>query len=124
MNAAQSAANEGEKSSVGDKYETSRSMALIDRDIHARQLESAQKELTFIQHTDITLLHQQIETGAFAKTSEGDYFFLIGLGPVEHEGKKIYFLSMASPLGKIMNGKRAGEICEFNGKRIGIVDVM
>ena len=36
MNAAQESANGESKSSAGDKYETSRAMGHLDRDMHAR----------------------------------------------------------------------------------------
>jgi hypothetical protein len=123
MNAAQTAANEEDKSTVGDKHETSRAMAMIDRDIHARQLEAAQKELSFIQNIDVRLLHQKIETGSFAETNSGKYFFLSGLGPVEFKGEKIYFVSIASPVGKIMSNRVAGDECEFNRNKIMIKNI-
>jgi hypothetical protein len=123
MNEAQQAANSEDKSSVGDKYETARAMALIDRDIHARQLESAQKDHSFIQHVDPTLLHKSIEVGACAQTDHGNYFFLTGLGPIEIGKEKIFFLSISSPVGKHMTGKIAGDRVYFNGKEITIKNV-
>ena len=38
MQNAQAAANEEEKSSAGDKYETGRAMNHLEKDMHARQL--------------------------------------------------------------------------------------
>lgn len=118
MSEAQLAANEEGKSSVGDKYETSRAMAQIDRDIHARQLESAQKELNFIQHVDVSLFCKQVEIGAYVNTENGKYFFLTGLGSVDLDDEKIIFLSISSPIGKIFLGKKEGDKVNFNGKEI------
>lgn len=123
MNLAQAAANESEKSTAGDKYETSRAMALIDRDIHAKQLESAQKDLSFITQVDVTISRSEIEAGAIAETDSGSYFFLTGLGQMDVENEKIFYLSLASPLGKSFSGKRSGESVTFNDKVINIEDV-
>ena len=123
MSQAQAAANEVEKSSVGDKYETSRSMAQMDRDIHAKQLESAQKEFSFIQHIDVSLFYNKVEPGAYVITENGNYFFLAGLGVVEVKNEKIFFLSINSPIGKAFTDKKKGENLIFNNKEIGIADV-
>ena len=123
MSEAQSAANDEGKSSVGDKYETSRAMAQIDRDIHARQLESAQKDLSFIQQIDVTLFYNKVNVGACVESDNGKYFFLSGLGPVDFNTERIIFLSINSPLGKIFLGKTNGESINFNNREIKILDV-
>jgi transcription elongation GreA/GreB family factor len=123
MHEAQLAANEEGKSSVGDKYETSRAMAQIDRDIHARQLESAEKDLTFIQHMDVTVFHTKVEVGTFVNTTEGKYFFLTGLGAVDVSNEKIFFLSISSPVGQSFSGKQINDVVIFNGKQITIKDL-
>ena len=123
MKEAQLAANDEGKSSVGDKYQTARAMAHIDRDIHARQLETAQKELAFIQKTDVSLFCKIIEVGAFVETNSGKYFFLLGLGPIEIVNEKIFFLSISSPIGKSFSGKEAGDMVIFNGKEFLIKNV-
>ena len=120
---AQQAANEEGKSSVGDKYETSRAMAQIDRDIHARQLETAQKELSFLQQVDINRFCNKVEVGAYVYSNQEKYFFLIGLGPVEIKNEKIVFLSISSPIGKTLLGKKAGDKVTFNGNEILIKEV-
>ena len=49
MEAAQESANDQSKSSAGDKYETSRSMGQLDRNMHARQYEQARQERTILE---------------------------------------------------------------------------
>ena len=118
MREAQLSANDEGKSSVGDKYETSRAMAHIDRDIHARQLESAQKDLSFIQQIDVTLFSKKVDIGAFVVSDSGKYIFLSGLGPIDFKGEKIIFLSINSPIGKIFLNKIKGDSVKFNNKEI------
>ncbi len=123
MQEAQNAANEEGKSSVGDKYETSRALAQIDRDIHARQLETAQKELSYLQQVDMNHFCNKVEAGAYVYSNQEKYFFLIGLGPVEINNEKIVFLSISSPIGKIFFGKKAGDKIIFNNKEILIKEI-
>ncbi len=123
MNAAQNSANEEDKSSVGDKYETGRAMAQNDRDIYARQLESGQKELSFVMSVDVNLFCKKVDLGAFVQTDTEKYFFLTGLGMVEFSNDKVFFLSITSPVGKLFQGKKAGEKFTFNKKEIFIKEV-
>ena len=123
MNEAQNSANEEGKSSVGDKYETGRAMAQNDRDIYARQLESGQKELSFVMSVDVNLFCRKVDLGAFVETDSEKYFFLTGLGMVELVNEKVFFLSITSPIGKLFQGKQAGEKFIFNSKEISIKEV-
>src|SRR6218665_4189224 len=63
MDEAQASANNQEKSSAGDKYETSRAMGQIDRDMNAAQLGKALEEYRFLESLPTTL-HQQVLPGA------------------------------------------------------------
>jgi hypothetical protein len=121
--AAQAAANDEGRSSVGDKHQTGRAMAHIDVEIHARQLDTAQKDLAFVQKIDVSVLNDHIDLGTFAETSEGRYFFLSGLGVNDFNREKIFYLSISSPVGKMLKGKKAGEKIMFNDKEIQILNV-
>ncbi|MEO8210115.1 MAG: hypothetical protein ABI840_06110 [bacterium] len=123
MSEAQAAANDEGRSSVGDKHQTGRAMAHIDVEIHARQLDTAQKEFAFIQKVDVSHLNNKIEIGSYADTSEGKYFFLTGLGVNDFNNDKIFYLSISSPIGKVLVGKSAGEAIIFNDKEIKIKNV-
>ena len=123
MASAQDAANNEDKSTVGDKHEVSRSMAMFDREIHAKQLEAAKKELALVLHTDVTQLHSTIIAGTYVEAENGKYFFLSGLGTIETSFGKVYFLSLNSPLGKTFTNKKTGDVIEFNKTSIRILEV-
>ena len=123
MTEAQLTANEEGKSSVGDKYETGRAMAQIERDIHAKQVETVQREIAIVQQTNINGIFESVQTGAFLKTKTDDYFFIAGLGAVDVGKSKIFFLSINSPIGKNLAGSKAGDVVEFNGKKIFIEEI-
>ncbi|MBX2974264.1 MAG: hypothetical protein KF797_14300 [Flavobacteriales bacterium] len=56
--------------------------------------------------------------GSLVTTDQGVYFIAIGLGPVQVAGNTCYAISLASPIGQLLQGKAAGDAISFNGKRI------
>jgi len=123
MNEAQHAANDEDKNTVGDKHNTGRAMAQNDRDIYARQLEQAKKEQSFVQQIDVKLFCNKVVTGAIVETTGEKYFILAGLGIIDTEIGKLFYISLSSPLGQAMQQKKAGESFEFHGKKVDIKDV-
>src|SRR3954463_6535110 len=75
MKQAQDAANSEDKSSAGDKYETSRAMGQLDRDMYAKQLEEAKRELASLEEFPITTVHDKVTLGTVVICK--DYLFFI-----------------------------------------------
>ena len=116
MDEAQLAANGEEKSSAGDKYETSRAMGHRDRDMYARQLLEAQNEFQKIER--LTLEPSDfIKTGSLLLANETLYFILTGIGKLEIKAKTVMVVSKESPIAKVMLGKRENEGFVFNEKQ-------
>ena len=57
MNEAQASANSEEKSSAGDKYETSRALSHLDKDMHARLLFSNMKDIESLLSVNFDILY-------------------------------------------------------------------
>ena len=123
MESAQESANNEDKSSAGDKYETGRAMSQIDRDRSAGQMDEAVQELIKLQSIDADLLHKEGTNGAVVICGDAVYFIATGLGVIEHEGHKVAILSPKAPLSNLLRGKVKGETVAFNGKTIEITDV-
>ena len=107
--------NSETKSSMGDKYETSREMM--------------QQEITRIQNQMNEVLSQQeafhkitmkntdvIVNGSYIETSMGNFCIGCSLGEVTFNGKKIFVLSSQTPLAKVLLGKKIGDSFEMNEK--------
>ncbi len=122
MKRAQEAAQGEEKSSAGDKYETARAMSQLERDMNAKQLDQALKEMTLLEKLDIQN-KTVIANGAAIRSDKQLYFICIGLGKIEFEGESCIFLSPSSPLGKEMMGKKAGDSVSWNGQTLTISEV-
>ena len=116
MQAAQESANSESKSSAGDKYETSRAMGHLDREMHGRMYQQAQQERQIVERLDDTVIYKKGALGAFLKTSMGDFFLSISIGQVEIEGNKVMIISPQSPIGALLLGKIVGDSFSIRGK--------
>ncbi len=123
MEMAQESANSEEKSSAGDKHETARASSQLERDMNARQLEQAKRELEFVNKIDTTLIHTEASTGSAVLTNEYLFYISIGLGPSNLDGNKVIFVSPNAPVAALLNKKKPGDSFIFNGKTTLIIDV-
>jgi hypothetical protein len=123
MKQAQESANSDDKSSAGDKYETSRAMGQRDSDMHAGQLGQATKDLEFIRTIQTIRLHNQIGPGSVAVCKDLTFFMALGLGAVVVNGKKVILLSPLAPLAGALKMKKTGDRFQMNGKDLEILDV-
>lgn len=108
------AANNETKSSMGDKYETSREM--VQQEINNLQIQlgehlRAQEVLTKIS----SALMEKAGSGSLVETDKGLFYIAVSLGEMNFNNKKIFLISPESPLAKAMNGKSAGEKFTLNG---------
>ena len=102
------ASNNDTKSSMGDKYETSREM--LQQEINNLQIQlnehlKSQKILKNINPNP----HKIVTLGSLVETEKGMFFVAISLGELSFNQEKIFVISAESPLAKAMNGKKTGE---------------
>lgn len=123
MREAQEGANSEEKSSAGDKHETSRAMSHLNQEMNARQLEATNKELSALHALNVSVILDKVAVGAVVVSKEHLYFIAAGLGRMMIDGQKVTFLSPTAPLAVLMRQKQAGDKFELNGKVEEIVEV-
>lgn len=123
MNAAQEAANEESKSSAGDKYETGRAMAQIERDRHAQLLAEALKLDQDLAQIDIDKPTAVVRPGCLVGTDRGRFFISISVGKIILEGVDYFAVSAASPIGTQLLGRKAGDVVTFNKLTYRLEDV-
>jgi len=124
MKTAQEASNSEDKSSAGDKYETSRAMGQLDRDMNAKQLVEAQTELSNFLKISIEIKSDTIIPGSIIETNNGTFFIAAGIGTIELKKTKIVVLSPKSPLAIAMSGKKNNDQFSFNGKQFQIINIL
>jgi hypothetical protein len=141
---AQEAANQEEKSSAGDKYETGRAMGHLQKDMHTRQQAENARELASLHQVTVDILYTTAGPGAFVQSSDSSssfgssavspvsggkdakptgFFIAAGLGKQQVNDQTILFLSPSAPLAKAFYQRRAGESILFNGRSILIEDI-
>ena len=120
---AQDAANSEEKSSVGDKYETSRAMGHLDSEMNAKQLEEAERELAILNSLTVNTLQTKGSTGTVVVCNDYIFFIALGLGTVVIDGLTVILLSPQAPVATLLNGKKAGDSFVFNTNTVEIMDV-
>ncbi len=115
---AQEAANQEEKSSAGDKYETGRAMGHLQKDMHSRQMAEHLKELGALHSVTVDIPYTTATTGAFVRCAGASFFISAGLGKQVIDGQQIFFLSPKAPLARNLEHKKVNEYFLFNGKPI------
>ena len=110
------ASNNETKSSMGDKYETTREM--VQQEINNLQIQlnenvRAKNSLKFINITP----HQIIGSGSLVETERGLFFIAVSLGEIIVEKMKIFIISPESPLAKVLIGKKKGDEISLNNTK-------
>ena len=118
----QGAANTDTKSSMGDKYETGRAMAMLEIENLVAQLDQANKQLQTIHEITPVKALTRPEQGAMIKTDQGYYYLSLGIGKLEVDGKDVFLLSAISPLAQVLINS-TGDSIEFRGRIIHILDI-
>jgi len=123
MDAAQESANQEEKSSAGDKYETGRAMAQIERDKAAMQVEENKKMLTVLNQIGQSTSIDRVTLGSVVVTDSNKFYVSIGAGKLEIGGESYVAISTQSPIGQLLLYKRKGEFFSFNNQKQTIISV-
>ena len=111
------------KSSAGDKYETARAMTQIEMEKTEVQLENIRLLQHDLSRIDLDQPYNTVETGSLVITGEGKYFISVGIGKVIVGNETVYVISAASPLGRFLSGKSAGDQGTFQGKEFRIQSI-
>ncbi len=119
----QSEKNEIIKSSVGDKFETTRSLMQVEYDKLQNQIFKLQDQLNKIQLIDLNKKYSKIEFGSLVKTNKYYYLVFLGLGKFDVKEFSVFLISLSSPIGKIIINKKKGESFIFNNKVEIILDI-
>ncbi len=123
MEAAQEAANSESKSSAGDKYETGRAMAQLERDRHAQLLAEAMKLSQDLDRLVIDKQYHTVQPGSLVTTNRGVFFVSISAGKLSLAGTDYFAVSPASPIATVLAGRRTGDTVVVNKQTYQLLDV-
>jgi hypothetical protein len=116
MAMAQESANSQEKSSVGDKHETSRAIGQADRNMYAKQLKQAQDDLNFLRSIDVEQTFTNINIGALFEINNQTFFVALGIGKMRISDKDVVVISYRSPLFESLKMRQQGQKVLYQNK--------
>ena len=122
--AAKESGNDETKSSAGDKHETGRAMAQLAQENLGKQLgqiQNLQKSIAAIKEGKESVIG---ENGALVQTNNMLLFLGISLGELTVNDKKVFAVSMVSPIGNLMLNKKVGDQVSFQSKPIKILEIV
>lgn len=111
------------KSSAGDKYETARERIAQSRRLTEVGLAETDSALAALERMSAAPAQPRCGLGSLLETSQGWLLVGASLGEVEVDGVTIRTLSLASPLGRALKGRGAGDRIPWRGAELSILSV-
>ncbi|MFS4468984.1 3-oxoacyl-ACP synthase [Maribacter sp. 2210JD10-5] len=110
------------KSSAGDKHETGRAMIQLEREKLGVQLAEAEKMKQLLSKVPLNTTSETVGLGSFVFTDQGNYYIAISAGAGKVNQESFFCISVATPIGKLLLGKRKGDTFNFNQKAFQILN--
>ena len=112
------------KCSAGDKYQTGRTMMQTELEKNRVQLNKILNMKNELAQIDLQKKQDRVKYGSLVLTENGNYFISIGLGKIIVGDENFYAISLASPIGKILHNKKAGDKFSFQEKETTISEIV
>ncbi len=125
IQSAQQSAGEDTKSSAGDKYETGREMMQQETNRNMAQLTEANKlKIALGQITADGPPSAKVQPGSLVLTNNGKFYIAISAGSLIYSNETYFAVSMASPIGMLLQGKKCGDSFRLNNKEYIIQSIL
>ena len=108
------------KSSAGDKFETGREMMQKEMDKLSALVDNTRYSLSKLDRLANLPPAAVITEGSLVETDQESYFISIGYGKLD----AVYAISIESPLGVVLKGKKVGDRVEMRGRKITIKSII
>ena len=109
MARAQQSANEEGKSSAGDKYETSRAMGHLEKEMYQQQASNMRTDLSAAKSIDVNKHCFEVVRGSLIQAGSLYIFVCAGIGKRKIDNLSIFFISESAPLYKSLHQKKPGD---------------
>jgi transcription elongation factor Elf1 len=123
INSTKESRDTANKSSAGDKHETSRAKIQTEIDNYSRQLDIALKNLRAVEQIDNSKKHNIATQGSLITTERGVFFISIGIGKLKIKSTNYFIISLLSPIGSAMKGLSKSEKFTFRGIKYSIKNI-
>ncbi|APZ45738.1 3-oxoacyl-ACP synthase [Polaribacter reichenbachii] len=105
------------KSSAGDKHETGRAMLQLEMEKASQQLAGISIMNQILAKIDTSKSSEIAHLGSVIITDKANYFLSISAGKLTAFGKDYFAVSVSSPIGKILLGKKVNDQFLFNNAK-------
>ena len=119
----QNSVNTETKNTSGDKHDTSRAMMQLEVEQKSKHLLETEKLKETLSKISPKSGSEIIALGSLVETSAAKYYLSVSIGKLEVDGELFFAISMLSPIGELLKGKKAGDSIQFNGNSIEIKKV-
>ena len=111
------------KSTAGDKHETGRAMLQLEREKAGNQLKEIEILETTLKKINPENSNERVALGSYVVTDGGKFYISISAGVLKIKKAEVYAISLQSPIGKLLSGKKSGDTYSFNNKIFKIKEV-
>ena len=112
------------KSSAGDKHETGRAMLQLEMEKAGQQLTGIRQMKEILGKINISKTSKNVHLGSIIETNLVSYFLSISTGKIVVNNKVYFAISVSSPIGKLLLGKKVNDFFFFNGKEVIIKEIL
>ncbi len=111
------------KSSAGDKHETGRAMLQLEREKLGQQFALITQMKTVLHKIKMDATHAIVHLGSLVHTTRGSYYLAISAGVYELGNVKVFCVSLRTPIGQLLLGKKDGDQLILNGETSTILGI-
>jgi hypothetical protein len=112
------------KSSMGDKYETSREMSQQEINRLEQQQALVKQQIFQLKNISTNINPDKINVGSLVQTSIGYFFIATALGEVKINKLSVYVISPVAPIAKLLLLQPVGSEIFNNNKQIEIIAII
>ena len=112
LNTQKESLNTTSESTAGDKHNTSRAMMHIEEEKLNRQLAQLYQLKSLVNKINPSKKNNEIKLGSLIETNHGYIYIAIPFGKIKVTNLEITIISLASPIGSVLKGKK--ENYQFN----------
>jgi len=123
ISSAQKALTSETKSSAGDKHETGRAMLQLEMEKAGQQLHGITVMKETLARINTAKTSNIAHLGSVVVTNIATYYMSISAGEIKVNSDSYFAISVSSPIGKLLLGKKEKDIILFNGKQISINEI-
>jgi len=113
--------NSETKSSAGDKHETGRAMIQLEMEKAGQQLATVQQMQTILSKINPEISSELVCLGSLVRLELGTYYIGIAAGQIALNDQMYFGISTHSPIGKLLLGKKQGDVIQFQGKKLEVL---